>query len=265
MFCSLPEVSLWIVIAVVLALVGLGFRHIVLPVREAQEGADFIASTTGIIGTLLSIVLGFLISSAADEYKSLEASVDSEASSIGEIFKLSRALPQAEALAIQKLCIDYCDRVTTEEWPLMREGKMSDGVTRICLKLNDEVIGLSAETNSCSNIQSELLSSLRELSDDRRARSVAINSRWIRQLMPMLWLCSIVMMLNTYLYVDKKPTRVQIVLVAFAAIVLGANFGVLNMLSRPFNVHGGLTPAQFEVNRADMQKFLKVGTIEHSR
>lgn len=263
MLTSVPEVSLWIVVAVFLALVGLRFGHKVLPVHELQDNVNLISSTTGIIGTLLSIVLGFVISSAADEYKSLEACVDSEASSIGEIFRLSRALPEANALAIQRLCVDYCESVSKEEWPLMREGKLSDGLTKTYLRLSDEVIGLSAETNNSSNIQSELLSSLREVGDARRARSVAITSKWIRQLMPMLWLCSIVTMLTTYLYVERKPTRMQNVLVAFAAIVLGANFGVLNMLSRPFNVHGGLTPEQFEVNCADMKKFLNLGTIMH--
>jgi hypothetical protein len=83
---------LWIAGSVACAVLGLFTFEKIRPKYVMSENSEFLVSSVAIVGTLVSVLLGLLISTAADQYKDMEACVDSEATAVGEMFRLSRVM-----------------------------------------------------------------------------------------------------------------------------------------------------------------------------
>ncbi|NJL73372.1 MAG: hypothetical protein HC888_18490 [Candidatus Competibacteraceae bacterium] len=95
-----------------------------------ERNLELIVAMLAILGTLVSVLLGLLVSSADEQYRAMEDCANSEATSLTQIFSLSRGLPIPKALRIQNACIDYARKIVTEEWPAMKKGCQSISVNR---------------------------------------------------------------------------------------------------------------------------------------
>src|SRR5262249_24922785 len=153
-----------------------------------------------IIGTLVSILLGLLVSSAVDDYHSLESSVNLEATSVTDIFRYARGLPETPKVALQHLCIEYCQGVITKEWPLMTQENYSEDVSSTAAKITDTIITFHPANSAEVTIQQTLVSSLSRLGECRGRRIVALHSKWMRQLLPLLLMCVFILVAFSYLY-----------------------------------------------------------------
>ncbi len=119
---SFSPLILWAVSFVIVSLIGLYISSRTIKIDHEQNG-DFIVAMLTILGTLVSVLLGLLVSSADDQYRSLESCVNSEATGVSEVFRLARGLPSATAFKLRNCCIEYCEKVVADElacdeaWP----------------------------------------------------------------------------------------------------------------------------------------------------
>jgi hypothetical protein len=158
-----------------------------------------------VVGTILAVLLSFTVVTIWQEYDQAGESAFNEAAAIGDLYTLSRHFPQPTRSELQTLLRQYASVVVTEEWPLMREGKVSPGVQAASGALFNLVVRYGPNTPSESNVQVEAIRLIDTVQDARRDR-LFDNQQGIP---PILW--------------------TGILFISFTTIVLCALFSIRNI------------------------------------
>jgi hypothetical protein len=261
---TLSPLIYWAASFLIVSLIGLFISAKTIKIDLANNGELIIAMLT-ILGTLVSVLLGLLVSSADEQYRTMEACVNSEATNVGEVFRLSRGLPSSTARILQDHCIDYCDKVVSDEWPSMKHGQMSKSVSKAYGALSDAIVQFHPATNGEAALQASLLTASSEIEQNRGLRIVASRSTWTRRLLPLILTCALVVLTSSYLYVGKGSMLLHSVLVGLVAITLGTNIGVIYLMTRPFSSEWTIQPEGFELNVKGMRNsILKPAATDRS-
>lgn len=239
----------------IISLVGLFISAKTVKINLEDNGELIIAMLT-ILGTLVSILLGLLVSSADEQYRTMEACVNSEATNVAEVFRLSRGLPSSTAHKLQSRCIDYCEKVVSDEWQSMKHGQTSKSVSNVYEALSDAIVQFHPATNGEAALQASLLAASAQIEQNRGLRIVASRSTWTRRLLPLILTCAIVVLTSSYLYVGKGSMLLHAVLVGLVAITLGTNIGVIYLMTRPFCSEWTIQPEGFELNMQGMRNYV---------
>ncbi len=240
---------------VVVALAGLQLSTKWIKIDMAQNGELIVAMLT-ILGTLVSVLLGLLVSNADEQYRSLEDCVSNEATSINQVFRLARGLPPAKGLGLQKLCIDYCDKVIDDEWPAMKVGGRSTAVTDIYTKLSDEMTTFQPSKPGEESLQSSIIEITSDIGQNRSKRILASRSNWAGRFVPLIVACAVVVLACSYMYAGQGSAIVHSFLVALVAVTLGINIGVIFLMTRPFASEWAIQPESFRLHDEVMKQFL---------
>lgn len=246
---------LFIAVAAGIAMCGFLVVHRITKPLNLDEHQNFIDAMLNIVGTLVSIVLGLLVAAALDHYQVTEASVDAEASSAAEVYRLSCGLPEPTRTKIRELCTNYCMAVLYDEWPAMEKKEVSKKALFSYLQLFSEVATFHPSGEGESNLHSALISSLQQMGNSRRQRILVLHSPWNQHLMPVLFMCAAIMLAFAFLYV-KRGAILHAILLVFVAIALGGNLGLVFLLSNPFSGQWKIQPRGFELN-AQLMKEIK--------
>ncbi len=222
---------------------------------DLDENGELVVAMLTILGTLVSVLLGLLVSSADDQYRSLEECVNSEATSVNQVFRLARGLPAPTAYVVQDRCIDYCDKVVSAEWPAMKHGGMSEDVTQVYTELSDAIVQFRPANDGEAAVQGAILEATNELGQNRGTRIVACQSSWTHRLLPLILTCAIVVLACSYLYANKGSALLHYVLVGLVAVTLGTNIGVIVLMTRPFASEWAIQPEGFELRVKLMRQF----------
>lgn len=252
---SISPLVFWAAGFVIIALFGLFISAKTIKV-DLEKNGDLIVAMLTILGTLVSVLLGLLVSSADEQYRSMETCVSSEARGVNEVFRLARGLPPPTALILQERCIDYCDKVVADNSQAMRHGEMSAVVTRVYSSISDAVVQFRPANDGETNVQAALLTATSEVGQDRGLRIVACQSTWARRLLPLIFTCAIVVLACSYLYVGKGSAVLHSVLVGLVAMTLGTNIGVIYLMTRPFSSQWAVQPEVFEQHAKIMRQYM---------
>jgi len=251
---NVSAITLWGAGSVILALLGLFVAKKTIKPIDLDLNGDLLLAMVTIVGTLVSVLLGLLVSSSVDQYRFMESSVDAEAASIGAVFRLARGTPDKTRTVLQSLCIDYCDQVVSDEWPAMKQGHMSNRVSAIYAKLNDAIVTFRPADAGEAIVEQALVTATSKLGEHRRERIVAMNSTWTIRLLPLLLMCVVIVLLISYMYLRTGKSVLHAVLVSFVAIALGTNVGIIFLMSRPFTSDWSIEPEGFAVNAQMMRE-----------
>ena len=252
---GMSEILFWGGGSVAFTLLGLFICRKFFKPIDVHGHAELLIAIVTIVGTLVSVLLGLLVSSAVDQYHSLESSIDSEATSVADIYRISRGMPEKFAQAMQPLCIDYCELTVKDEWPAMKHGELSPAVTKVYSRINDQIVGFRPENQAEASLQQSLLKAATDLGHSRRERIVAVTSTWIDRMLPILSICAFIVLAISYLHVGPQTTAVHRVLLSFVAMALGSNIGLIYTMSKPFASDWTMAPDQFELNAKYMRAF----------
>ena len=244
---AIPSIVLLSGGAAVIAVIGVVIANRLIKPIDLNEHQGFLDAMLGIVGTLVSILLGLLVAAALDHYQALEQSVDTEAANVAQVYRLSSGLPKEVQSRIKKLCLEYCSQVIQEDWPAMSKGTYSHRVLVTYAHLMGLVVTFQPSTNGETNLHSSLLGAIQQISDARRQRILALHSAWTQHLMPVLLMCSAIVLGFAYLYV-RKGAILHGVLICFVAVALGGNLGLVFLLTNPFSGDWQIQPRGFEMN-----------------
>ncbi|MBC7996354.1 MAG: DUF4239 domain-containing protein [Leptolyngbya sp.] len=250
----LSPLFFWAGGSLVISLAGLFLSSKLFKI-DLEKNGDLIVAMLTILGTLVSVLLGLLVSSADDQYRRLEDCVNSESTSINEIFRLSRGLPKQVSYYVQDRCIAYSDDVINDEWPLMKDGKFSSLVTKDFTELSDAIVEFHPSNDGEAAIQGALLSVASDVGQNRGLRVVASRSNWVWRLLPLIITCAVVVLACSYLYVGKGSALLHAILVGLVAITLGINIGVIFLMTRPFSSEWAIQPEGFQLRGKIMQEY----------
>jgi hypothetical protein len=245
---GVPDIYLWSVGSALFALIGLLIAQKIVHPIDIEKNQASLDATLNIVGTLVSILLGLLVAASLNNYQTLESDVDAEATSVSSVCRLSLGLPAQLQHDLMKLCLDYCDQIVHDDWPAMEHGKGDPRVFDSYVQILKKVVTFNPTTQGESNIQSAMLTAVQTMGDYRRQRILWLNNKWNRNLMPVVIMCSIIVLVFAYLYVRRGSLLLHGFLVCFVATALGANLGLIYLLSNPFRGDWKIQPEGFVVN-----------------
>lgn len=256
--CIIPSIYLWSVGAALFAFAGMLIAHRIVKPIDLKENQPALDATLNIVGTLVSILLGLLVAASLNNYQTLESAIASEATSIAEVGRLSFGLPVQQRKEILKVCLNYCEQTVSDEWPAMKSGHTSDLVWSTYANLVKQIVTFNPKTAGETNIQAALITGMQNWGDYRRQRILWLNKSWDRNLMPVLFMCSFIVLIFAYLYVRHGSMILHSFLICFVAAALGANLGLIFMLSHPFSGDWEIHPTGFELNEQLIRKYTDV-------
>ncbi|MCB9471050.1 MAG: DUF4239 domain-containing protein [Candidatus Obscuribacterales bacterium] len=250
---GIPSIFSLSAVAAILAAVGFFVvQRFVKPIdMETHQG--FLDAMLSIVGTLVSILLGLLVAAALEDYEALEVSVDKEAASVAHVFRITAGLPAETRDRIQGVCMTYCEQVVNDDWPIMEKGKIPHESFFTLSKLVNEAAIFEPKTEGQNNLHAELLSAVSDIVDYRRDRMLVLHSNRQQNLMPVLLMCSIIVLVFAYLY-TRRGTIFHGVLISMVAIALGANLGLVYVLTNPFKADWKIQPRGFILNKKALEQ-----------
>jgi hypothetical protein len=223
--------------------VGRVFKHSFL-----REHHGMVEPLFGVVGTLYSVLLGFMVGGAMDRYEDCIANVDREANSMTNVFRLAQGFHKEDRVRIRKLCRSYALEVVEREWPQMRDQNNVNGAFQSYQALWEAALSVQPEDDErITNIQQAMLDSLNDMAINRRLRIVAAHQGVsIPQ-----WLVVGVGSAITVLFCLLFPIRqlsFQAFLTGLVSVSLGLNIWLLAEYSSPFTGELAIRPYIFTLN-----------------
>ncbi|MBY0356584.1 MAG: DUF4239 domain-containing protein [Candidatus Obscuribacterales bacterium] len=241
--------TLWILsgVATAVALVGLFIIKKTTNPTYLRKHHGVIDSILGVVGTLVSVLLGLLVAGALGRYEQINSEVSSESRSLSQIYFLACGLPEKQKTYLQKSCRDYCNFLIEQEWPAMEENHLLPEGQNLCRKIVKAVVLLNPQTQGESNIHNALIASVEDLGKGRRDRAESMRSG-MHSTGATIFICSIIILILTFLYVTRGMV-IHTVLTMFVAICLAMNIGLLHLLTSPFKAELKIKPTGFILDR----------------
>ncbi len=197
------------------------------------------------VAMLFAVLIGFMVADAMQRFSTARQTVQQEASSLGNVFRLASGLPEANCKQIRLLCAQYANEVISDEWPMLAEKQDSPKAWTIYKKLWTDCTEYEPATQRQSNSQSMLLESMMRLGDSRRLRVEALHSGLPIVLWIVLIIGGIATIVFTYFFAAHN-FRVQVVMVGIVSLVVCLNLFLLATYDDPFSGDVMVTPTAFE-------------------
>ncbi len=124
-------ISPWLLFASVIvtaaAVSGAGLLLVrrLIPQRDEISHNDVAGPIIGTVGTILAVILSFLLVMVWQEYDGAAATVAQEASAVADLYHLGDYFPGPVSQNLRSTLKQYVDVVIDREWPAMRYGRQS--------------------------------------------------------------------------------------------------------------------------------------------
>lgn len=208
-----------------------------------------------VIGTLFSVLLGFLVAGAIQRFDEARINVQEEAGALADVFRGASGFPEPLRTELQNKCIGYADIVITKEWKLMEDKKSSadawdtySDIWRLCVEFIPSNEGQS-------NVHQAVLGAISHLGNYRTLRFAAM----VNQLPLGMWLVVLAgggaTIAFTYFF-EVKNEKTQVLMTGLVATVMALNIFLLANYDYPFSGDVHVSSAAFELDLDLFKKFL---------
>lgn len=197
------------------------------------------------IGTVLAVMMSFMVIDVWQEYDNAAQNVQVEASSLSDVHHLADGLSQPARNRIKGKVDKYIEEVLRIEWPLMRHGGESQEAHDTGYQILAEVAALHPETPGQAAIQARALDTTTVFLDARRQR-IHDNRQGIPLVLwaVMLTIGAITVLFSFYFRVDRP--KAQAVMVVALTAVIALTFTLIAELDYPFRGTIAISPSSFE-------------------
>lgn len=238
--------ALLVTIAIVSAsLIGLMFARRWHSKSDLEPQHEITDPYSQIVAMLFAVLIGFMVADAMQRFTVARQTVQQEASSLGNVFRLANGLPEQNCHQLKDLCAKYAHEVIDDEWPLLAQKQDSPKAWKIYKELWDNCTEYEPSTQRQSNAQNQLLESMMSLGDSRRLRVEALHSGLPAALWVVLVIGGIATIIFTYFFAARS-LKVQIVMVGIVSLVVCLNLFLLATYDDPFSGDVTVTPSAFE-------------------
>jgi hypothetical protein len=197
------------------------------------------------IGTVLAVMMSFMVAGVWQEFDASAQTVQIEAGTLSDLHHLADALPQPSRTRLKEEVDRYIRDVVAIEWPIMRRGGESLTVHNEAYDIEATVTRILPHNAAESNVQQNAIETTQRFLDARRRR---IHDN--RQGIPMsLWatlmlIGSITILFSFYFRVDR-PLAQYLMVVALTSVIAGT-FSLIAELDYPFRGDIAVSPGAFD-------------------
>ncbi len=210
--------------------------------RTQHEVAD---PYSQFVGMLFAVLLGFMVADAMQRFELARQTVEQEASSLANVFRMADGLPPADRDKVQKMCTVYADEVINEEWPLLARKQTSVKTWDTYRQLWKEITLYEPVTQRQSNAQQSMLPCMASLGDNRRLRVDALHNGMPTVLWWVLIVGGLATIIFTYFF-SANNLYVQMGMVGIVSLVICLNIFLLASYDDPFSGDVMIQPTAFE-------------------
>jgi len=221
-------------VAVAVAVAGLILVQRLVPFSVRESHNSHTAAMFGALYVVYGLMVGFSAYLVAFQFDAAQQTVENEANSVEEIYRLAEQLPGQERREVQGLAESYARTVVEEGWPLMEQGRSSSRAEEIGDELRRSVTSFEPKTGSEQVIYAQSLTLIQDFDEYRSLRLLEV-----REGIPsILWIVLIVGGVTTvgftYLFGMKTP-RLHLLMVAAFTMVLVLVLATIRSLEYPFD------------------------------
>lgn len=247
----LPSLTKFISIVSVASLLSvvlfLLHRRVVKPATLIRH-QNLAEPTLSVVGTLFSVLLGFLISAAMNYYQITIEVVEREANCLCDIYALAKGLEQPYQDKLANLCKKYNSIVLDHEWGQMQFRQSNQEAWKIYRQLSQEVLAYNPHSDRENNIHANLMSSMQGLGECRRSRIAIMQHHSPTELWIVVIGGAAIVVYNMFFLVGKA-WRVQGLLIVMVTVSICLNISLLAVYSFPFQGELKIRPEAFRLNQ----------------
>jgi hypothetical protein len=232
-------------IAVFCALAGGGL----LLVRRYGKAEQFTHNDVagpiiGTAGTILAVILSFMVVVVWQEYDASAGNVQREAGALADLHHLAVGLPAPLRGMLQRDMDSYADIIVNDEWPAMQHGGRSSRAHVLAYTIERDLVTYVPKTSHDETLQSQALGLVESFADARRQR-LFDNDQGIPKLMWLaMLLLSAITIAFTYLFrVDN--VRAHLAMTVGLSAIVAVIFVLIAELDYPFRGDIRIGPGAF--------------------
>jgi len=245
---TLSHAVILIVGITVLALAGLAIVRRVVSKEILETNHTAAEAMLGVVGTLFSVLLGFLVAGAIDKYQTAQMHVEQEANGVATIFRLARGLADDDRKRIRNLCRDYVYEVLDVEWKMMEKRNDINHGWESAQRLWEGVVAIVPENDRQNNLHQGIVSAIGSVAEHRRSRLIMSQTGLPPALWTVIGLGTLITIAFTYLFASQFR-GVQELMTALVAASLALNIWLLAEYSSPFSGELEIAPTMFKLLR----------------
>ena len=217
-------------------------RFVKREVLEVHHSAG--EAMMGVVGTLFSVLLGFMVASAMDKYHDALIRGEQEASNVASIFRIARGLSDSDRPRLRELCREYVNDIITNEWPQMEQGIKINHGWQSYQKLWEATVAVVPENDRQNNLQQGLIASMTGLGENRRARILLAQKTMPAALWFVVVFGALLTMALSYVFASQFP-KIQGFMTTLVASALALNIWLLAAYSHPYSGELKIGPSMF--------------------
>jgi hypothetical protein len=205
---------------------------------------DFAGPIMATLGTILAVMLSFMVVTVWQEYDQSAQIVQTEADEISNLYHEVSVFPQPLRNGIHAAIEHYVDIVIDREWPLMREGGSSSAAHHAAYQIVSLIESYNPNTLGQQTAQADALHHAHAFLDARGNRLFQ-NQQSVPPLLwvMMLFVSAVTLGSSYFFYVEDA--RAHLIMTAAVGAVIGAIFVVIAELDLPFRGDLQIPPSAF--------------------
>jgi hypothetical protein len=205
----------------------------------------------GVLGTLVAVILAFVILLALQSYRAARDSASQEAVAVTQMYGTTALLPDPLGGKLRGELVCYSRTVVNKEWTAMREGGPSPAVQTWLDRMSTDIVGLKPSDAQQTIADGQWFTQDTVRREGRRGRLGAATPL----VPPLLWfvllLGSVLLIACLLLYADRRERfAVQAILVGGVCALLASGLAIVGFLDTPYGDGAG------RIHPVEMQRTL---------
>ena len=225
--------TLLVVLVVVVALLGLLATHRLVNVEVRRSQNEVTAAAMGIVGVAYAVLLAFIAVATWESYTGADKIVDAEASYIGDLYRDTIGLADADVAPIRAELKKYLEQIVREEWPSQQAGNINQAGRPTLVRIHSLIASLDPESPRETVIVAELLRTMDALYDARRTRILAADAAIPEVVWWIVAFGSAITVGFTYLF-GTHHFRMHLAVTGMVAVSMALVIVLIIALDRPF-------------------------------
>lgn len=225
---------------------GLVFVQHLVPKSLRKQHNDVAGFIYAVLGVAYAVLLGLMVVAVWQGWDAAKNNADQESSDLAEVFWGAHQLPQPQGRHIQELARSYGQVVVNEEWPLMREGKVSPKAWALLDEMRGNVEKLDPKTPAQQVLYDQELQRVHELYTSRRQRLLDAEDGLPAILWVVLIIGGVLVVGFTYLFGMESSTT-HLLMVASLTLIIALVLFTVAALDYPFKGDVRVSPEGFRL------------------
>lgn len=198
----------------------------------------------GVLGVIYGILLSFAVIVVWEQYDEAKATVEQEATQIGDLAHLAKGFPAADRDRILSMLVKYTKIVIEDEWVALARRTYSPQARKAIDEIWSQYLLIEPKTEREKLVYAESLANLNRLCESRRDRLYASTERMPAVMWVLLCGGGIITLLFTYFFGVESLTS-QALMTAGLTIIIALVLVLIFGLNQPFDGMLKIHPTPF--------------------